>query len=149
VAEFFDFNTRLKTLPRLKGRQPDVTRVDPLINYPPTQVPWPGLDGRFTSTFAALETGYLKVDTPGRYRLALSSSDGAQLWLDGSLLVDNNGIHPMRTRARTLRLSAGLHPLRVVYFDRTGSAGLVLSWSGPGVAQQVIPAGNLVQSVFT
>jgi glucose/arabinose dehydrogenase len=148
VAEFFDFTTRLKTLPRLRGRRPDVARVDPLIDYPPTQVPWSGLDGRFASTFAALETGYLKVDTPGRYALALSSSGGSQLWLDGSLLVNNDGIHPMRTRAHTIRLSAGLHALRVTYFDNTDSPGLVLSWSGPGVAKQVVPAGNLFQRPF-
>jgi glucose/arabinose dehydrogenase len=149
LAEFFDFATPLKTLPRLRRRRPDVTRVDPLIDYSPTQVPWPGLDGRFASTFAALETGFLKVDVPGRYRFFLASSDGSQLWLGGSLVINNNGLHPMRTRARTVRLSAGLHPLRVVYFDNTGSAGLVLSWSGPGIVPQVIPAANLFLSPFS
>jgi hypothetical protein len=148
VAEFFDFRTRLKTLPRLSGRRPAVARVDPIIDYSPAQVPWPGLDSRFASNFAARETGYLKVNTPGRYTFALSSSDGSQLWLDGALVVDNNGIHPMRTRSRTLRLSAGVHALRVVYFDSSGSPGLILSWRGPGLAQQVIPAGNLVETPF-
>jgi glucose/arabinose dehydrogenase len=143
VAEFFDFTTPLKSLPRLRGRIADVTRVDPLINDSSTQVPWPGLDGRFASTFASLETGYLKVDTPGRYRLFLSASDGARLRLDGSLVVDNSGIHPLRARAGTVRLSAGLHALRVEYFDNSGSPALVLAWSGPGIARQVVPAGNL------
>jgi glucose/arabinose dehydrogenase len=149
VAEFFDFNTRLKAIPRLSGRGPTVARIDSVINYPPTQVPWSGLDGRFAGTFAALETGYLKVDIPGRYTLFLDSSDGSQLRLDGSLVIDNNGLHPMRTRARTVRLSAGLHRLRVEYFDNSGSAGLILSWSGPGITRQVVPAGNLFPSPFS
>jgi hypothetical protein len=125
-----------------------VARIDPLIAYAPTQVPWPGLDGRFASTFAALETGFLKVDTSGRYTLALSSSDGSQLWLDGALLINNNGVHPMRTRARTIRLSTGLHALRITYFDNTDSPGLILSWSGPGIVQEVVPAGDLSRSRF-
>jgi len=42
-------------------------------------------------------------------------------------------------------LSAGYHALRVEYFENTGGAGLVLSWAGPGIAKQVVPASNLVQ----
>ena len=144
-AEFFDFTTRLKKLPNLGGRVADVTRTDALIDYRPTGSPWPGLDGRFANTFASRQTGYLEVDTAGRYTLDLRSSDGSKLWLDGKLLINNDGLHPMRQRSRTVALFAGLHSLRVDYFENTGKAGLIVSWAGPGIAKQVISAANLFQ----
>jgi hypothetical protein len=146
-AEFFDFRKRLRALPNLQGRVPDVTRTDAVLAYAPTGTPWPGLDARFATTYATLHTGYLDVDTPGRYTLALSSSDGSKLWLDGKLLINNGGLHPLRTRTRTIRLSAGPHALRVEYFDNAARAALILSWSGPAIARQVVPAQSLFQSV--
>ena len=89
------------------------------------------------------ETGFLEVSTPGRYKLSLRSKDGAKLWLDGALLVNNGGIHPLRGRTKAVTLTAGLHTLRVESFANTGIAGLILSWSGPGIAKQVVPADHL------
>ena len=142
-AEFFDFTTRLKAMPNLAGRVADVTRTDAVIDYLPTRLPWAGLDARFADTFAARETGFLEVSTPGRYKLSLRSKDGAKLWLDGTLLVNNGGIHPLRERIKAVTLTAGLHTLRVEFFANTGVAGLILSWSGPGIAKQVVPANHL------
>jgi glucose/arabinose dehydrogenase len=142
-AEFFDFTTRLMAMPNLAGRVPDVIRTDAVIDYPPTRKPWAGLDARFTDTFAARETGLLEVSTPGRYRLSLRSKDGAKLWLDGALVLNNGGIHPLRQRTKALTLTAGLHSLRVEFFANTGVAGLVLSWSGPGIRRQIVPADHL------
>ena len=142
-AEFFDFTTRLKAMPNLAGRLADVTRTDAVLDYRPTRRPWAGLDARFADTFAARETGFLKVSTPGRYKLTLRSKDGAKVWLDGALLVKNGGIHPVRARVKAVTLTAGLHTLRVESFANTGVAGLILSWSGPGIATQVVPANHL------
>jgi glucose/arabinose dehydrogenase len=142
-AEFFDFRARLRALPSLAGRVADVTRIDPLIDYRRTGRPWPGLDARFAGTFAVRETGLLEISTPGRYKLTLRSQDGSRLWLDGSLLVNDGGIHPMRRRAGSLTLAAGLHTLRVESFASARAAGLILSWSGPGIPEQVVPADHL------
>jgi hypothetical protein len=145
-AEFFDFTTRLNTMPSLAGRVADVTRTDAVINYPPTRRSWAGLDTRFADTFAVRETGFLVVSNPGRYRLFLRSKDGANLWLDGVLLINNGGIHPLRERTRAVTLTAGLHTLQVESFANTGVAGLTLSWSRPRTAKRVIPADHLVHA---
>jgi hypothetical protein len=142
-AQFFAFTTRLKALPNLAGRLADVTRTDAVIDYRPTRRPWAGLDRRFAHAFAARETGFLEVSTPGRYKPSLRSKDGAKLWLDGALLINNGGIHPVRARIKAVTLTAGLHPLRVEFFANTGAAALTLSWSGPGIATQVVPADHL------
>jgi hypothetical protein len=49
----------------------------------------------------------------------------------------------MRERQGTRRLGLGYHPLRVEYFENGGDAGLILAYSGPGIAKQVVPAAAL------
>jgi glucose/arabinose dehydrogenase len=146
-AEFFDFTTRLKAMPNLAGRLADVTRTDAVLDYRPTTRPWVGLGARFANSFAARETGFLKVSTPGRYKLVLRSKDGAKVWLDGALLVNNGGLHPVRARVKSVTLTPGLHTLRVESFANTGVAALILSWSGPGIAKQVVPANHLFHAM--
>jgi hypothetical protein len=130
-------------MPNLTGRVADVARTDAVIGYLPTRRSWAGLDARFADNFAARETGFLEVSTSGRYKLSLRSKDGARLWLDGVLLVNNGGIHPVRQQIKAVTLTAGLHSLRVEFFANTGPAALILSWSGPGIATQVVPASHL------
>jgi glucose/arabinose dehydrogenase len=142
-AEFFAFTRRLKRMPNLNGRLASVTRTDALIDYVPTKRPWAGLDARFVNNFAVRETGILEVTTPGRFKFTLRAKDGAQLWLDGTRVINNGGIHAVSRRSNTVTLTAGPHDLRVDFFASTGIAALVLSWSGPGIPQQVVPASAL------
>jgi glucose/arabinose dehydrogenase len=143
-AEFFDYTTRLGRLPDLTGRVADVTLTDPSIHHPRTRRPWAGLGRRFADTFATRHTGYLKVDTAGRYTLSLKSNDGSRLWLDGKLLIVNDGVHRMLVRSKAISLTTGLHTLRVEFFENKGDAGLILSWAGPGIARQVVSPGSLL-----
>jgi glucose/arabinose dehydrogenase len=143
VAEFFHFTTRLRSMPGLAGRAADVTRIDAVINYPPTKLPWMGLDARFADRFAVRETGMLQTPILGRYKISLFSKDGARLWIDGVLVISNGGIHPPRALTKTIRLKPGQHGVRVEFFANTGLAGLILSWSGPGISKQVVPAAHL------
>ena len=122
-------------MPKLAGRVADVTRTDAVIDYLPSRLPWAGLDARFAGPFAVRETGFLEVSTPGRYKLSLRSRGGAKLWLDGNLLVNDGGIHRLRERTRSVTLTAGPHTLRVEYFANKGIAGLIMLWSGPGIAR--------------
>jgi glucose/arabinose dehydrogenase len=143
LAEFFKFTSRLRAMPNLAGRTPDVTRIDAMVDYPTTRQPWAGLDGRFVRRFAVRESGLIEIPTPGSYKLALFSKDGARLWIDGVLVINNGGIHPPRQRSRRVALRSGLHAIRIDFFANAGPAGLVLSWSGPGVPTQIVPAGDL------
>jgi glucose/arabinose dehydrogenase len=146
-AEFFDYTSGLSVLPDLSGRVADVIRTDTLINYASTSAAWTGLDARFADTFASRHTGFVRVDTAGSYTFYLNSDDGSKLWLDGELIINNDGLHSMRELSATRTLSAGYHSLRVEFFENGGGAGLVASWSGPGIAKQVIPASRLFQTV--
>jgi hypothetical protein len=145
-AEYFDLPGNVSSLPNLSGLTPDVIRTEKRILNRATTSPWPGLDGRFADTFASRHTGFLKVETAGSYTLFLTSDEGSRLWIDGQLVVDNDGLHRMRERSAVVELSAGYHELRIEYFENTGQSGLVLAWEGPGIARQVIPATNLART---
>jgi hypothetical protein len=94
-------------------------------------------------TFVSRHTGQIRINTAGSYTFYLSSDDGSKMWLDGALLINNDGIHGMGNVSNTVSLTAGNHSVRIEFFENTGGAGLIFSWSGPGIAKQVVPSSVL------
>jgi CubicO group peptidase (beta-lactamase class C family) len=82
--------------------------------------------------FAVEWTGLLSVPADGTYRFDLSSDDGSRLWVGPHLVVDNDGLHGTVTVAGEVALRAGLHRLRLGYFQRGGGESLALTWTRPG-----------------
>lgn len=63
----------------------------------------------------------------GTYRFTSYTDDGVRLWVDGRLLIDSwRGMRG--TRSGTVRLSEGVHEVRMEYFERTGVALARLTW---------------------
>jgi alpha-L-fucosidase len=88
-------------------------------------------------------TGFLEVPKDELYRFALASDDGSRLWIDGQLVVDNDGLHGTVEKQGARALAAGLHPIEVVWFNKTGGAELRLRWALPGAKFEPIPEGAL------
>ena len=80
------------------------------------------------------------VPQTGLNTLYLNSDEGSRLRIDGQTVVENDGLHGMTERSGTLGLAAGIHLLRIEYFERSGSQGLIASIEGPDMAKQVVPA---------
>jgi len=70
--------------------------------------------------------GAFRVGADDVYRFGLSSDDGSRLWVDGALLVDNDGLHSAQELFGSEALAAGWHTLRVEWFNATGGAELSL-----------------------
>jgi hypothetical protein len=85
----------------------------------------------------------LKVETSGRYHLMCASDDGTKVWLDGRLILDNDGPHGTSWVEAFALLDAGFHRLDVKYFQKTGGKTLELTWEGPGFNETAIPASAL------
>ncbi|MCG8553808.1 MAG: alpha-L-fucosidase, partial [Proteobacteria bacterium] len=86
---------------------------------------------------------WLRVPKTGMYRFHLSSDDGSRLWIGDKLLVDNDGLHSPRDKAGEVALQAGLHALRVAYFESGGHEVCELFYEGPGIAKRTLPAPDL------
>ena len=70
--------------------------------------------------------GYVRIPESDAWVFALTSDDGARLWIDGELVVDNDGLHSAEERRGASALAAGWHAFRVGYFNKTGGAELAL-----------------------
>ncbi len=104
---------------------------------------------RRADNFGIRFRGLLNVPAAGSYTFYLNSNDGAQLAIDGDLIVDNDGVHGATEVSGSRYLSAGMHDIEVRYFDATGAQMLNVSWRGPGIAKQLIPGSVLRQGFGT
>ena len=93
--------------------------------------------------YALQYTGYVTVPADGQYTFFTNSDDGSQLFIGSALVVDNDGNHDVRERSGTIGLQAGTHLLTVTYYQDGGGDQLSVSYQGPGVSKQAIPAASL------
>ncbi|MEM6724345.1 MAG: PA14 domain-containing protein [Bacteroidota bacterium] len=86
-----------------------------------------------------------KIDivTDGEYTFFTTSDDGSQLFINGQLIVDNDGLHGTRTRSGTINLTAGTYAIVVTFFEKGGGQNLSVKYAGPGVPEQIIPQAVL------
>jgi hypothetical protein len=81
-------------------------------------------------SFAAVFEGWIEVPVTGVYTFNLASDDGSRLTIDSNVLIDNDGIHGMRTLSGSLALMKGLHAIRLEFFQGKGGIGLELQAEG-------------------
>jgi len=89
--------------------------------------------------FSLIWEGFIRIEGGGIYEFFMGSDDGAWLYIDDQLLIDNGGIHGiMEKKARAL-LTTGVHRLKIKYFDNHGGAVFNLNWQPPGQQRGEIP----------
>ena len=77
---------------------------------------FPGIEERF-EWFAVRCSGSFSVENAGLYKFRTSSDDGMKLWIDGQLVLDNDGTHPPRVQGGQVDLTAGDHDMVIEYFQ--------------------------------
>jgi pimeloyl-ACP methyl ester carboxylesterase len=90
--------------------------------------------------------GYLYINTPGTYYFQTISSDGSRLELDGTVIINNDGVHGTRTNTSTaISLTAGPKRINVKYFELEEGHLLNVRYRGPdtGDLYVTIPASAL------
>ncbi len=77
---------------------------------------FPGISSRF-EWFAIDYKGYFKVKKPGKFDFRLVSDDGSRLYIDGKLVVDNDGVHATASASGSVQLRDSTHSIRLQYFQ--------------------------------
>lgn len=77
-----------------------------------------------TEKGGAVWEGWLKIEETGGYQFFTESDDGSQIFLDNSLIVNNDGLHGEQRREGLAFLEKGWHSFRLVYFNAGGGSGL-------------------------
>ncbi|TPG63711.1 T9SS C-terminal target domain-containing protein [Hymenobacter nivis] len=99
--------------------------------------------------YAMQYTGYVTVPTDGQYTFTTGSDDGSQLLIGSTLVVDNDGLHDYAERAGTIGLKAGTHAITIRYLQGAGGQRLTVSYQGPNLAKQTVPAAALQRATTT
>jgi len=118
-----------------------LTRIDPTINFDwAAGSPNPSIE---PDTFSVRWTGKVQIDHNETYTFSTLTDEGVRLWIDGHLVIDhwqtgaasNNG---------TMALTAGLHDIKVEFFEETGEAFVQLFWFSPSTPNAIIPQDHLL-----
>ncbi len=93
--------------------------------------------------FAFRFEGFIEIADNGGYVFYTASDDGSKLYINETLVVDNNGEHGWQERSGYIYLLPGRHTIRLDYFNNEGLFDLRASYSGPGISKKQIPVNQL------
>lgn len=114
-----------------------LTRVDAMIDFD-----WgrkPPVEGLGKEHYSVRWTGRIAVKETGDYQFSVYCDDGAKLWIDDKLIVNDWNTHPGRTTtASPLHMEAGkAYELKLEYFQDINGAEVRLGWKKPGAVYEV------------
>lgn len=122
--------------PLVPGQTPNVDQKRGTIDWS-TSADFAGYSAQFlVECFASLD-----IPTAGSYEFRLTSDDGSELWIDETLVIDHDGLHAATAMDGSIALSAGLHPMKLRFFQSGGGFALKLEWRPPGATNfATVPA---------
>lgn len=113
-------------------------RIDPVISFE-----WSGQHPVPATVFSVRWEGYIVIapTEAGPYIFSLRSDDASWLYLDGTLVVDNGGIHTALLRSGQVDLTPGPHQIRIDYAELAPSLSLIrLEWRRPNGQAGTVPS---------
>ena len=81
------------------------------------------------------------IDIPenNKYTFFTRSDDGSKLFIDGGLLVDNDGDHGVREKSGSKELEKGNHIIEVLWFNGGGNGWLDVYIQSEKLVKQIVP----------
>ncbi len=92
-------------------------------------------------------SGFIKIEKNGEYVFSLNSDDGAFLFIENRLIVDNGGAHGSLEKSGKLYLEKGLHAFSLKYFNLIDIGNVNLRWAELNNTQ-VAPLVQIPETVF-
>jgi hexosaminidase len=86
--------------------------------------------------------GFIQIDSPGFYTFELSSSCGSGFYVDGELLIDNDGFFYTKGKQCSVQLKKGFYPITVKYFNSIYGSNLRLYYQRPGSEKMEVFPGE-------
>lgn len=129
LGEIFTTGLPMTDFPNFDALPPVISRIDTGIDFNAGSGFFPGTP--FSDEFAARWTGQILANISGNYTFYLASDDGSRLFIDNQLVIDNGGLHANVELNNTVKLNAGVHSIRVEFFEHTGAANVSLNYTSP------------------
>lgn len=106
-----------------------------------------GTFGNDGEEYGARVTTTLDVATGGTYTFTTTSDDGSILFINGTQVVNNDGLHGTQTASGTIDLEPGQFEITVLFFENSGADDLSATISGPDTGNVALslndPAVNI------
>ncbi len=118
---------------------PDWSKLTPTRSTTTTTI-----DSLPNENFGRRYRGLIVAGVTDVYTFSLNSDDGSRLWIDGKLVVDNDGLHGAVTKMGSAPLAKGAHKIEIGWFNQTGGAALDLKWGRVGHALHTPTVQELV-----
>jgi hypothetical protein len=90
--------------------------------------------------FGIAFSGFIAAPADGDYTFKMQDDSGATFRIHDATVIDDDFPHTGKPVSGTIRLAAGRHAFRLYYRHQTGPMNLSLSYWGPGISEQGIPA---------
>jgi PA14 domain len=90
----------------------------------------------------ALITGFIRFEKAGTYGFDVTSNDGVRVEIGDKLLYEDPTVHSDDTSDRIdVKIDQpGWYPIRILYYEKKGTATLVLRWVPPPADPKAKPA---------
>lgn len=123
---------RLTTIPSLIGKIPQAKGTSFEISSDEVK------EEIKSNTAVRFKTNFV-VEKEGTYRLYTRSDDGSKLWVNTTLVVDNDGDHGVIEKDGEISLLPGSYPLEVIWFNGGGGSWLDVYYQTDGIPKQILP----------
>jgi len=124
------------------AKRPDVKSLKPVNNGKSYEINVQNISKR-EDHVAIIFNGFIEILQDGDYRFYATANDGCVLSINNTVIVDNAGYKGKKERLNSVTLTAGKHPLEILYFENTGSESIDVMYEGPGIIKQPIPPSVL------
>jgi len=117
---------------------PLFTRADGTVNFNWDYTPPAPSMGN--TNYSIMWSGTVEAAYSENYTFYTRTSDGARLWVNGEMLVNDWVTQPATEESWSIPLQAGRqYPIVMEYFDNTAASTAVLSWASASQPKEVIP----------
>jgi hypothetical protein len=89
-------------------------------------------------------SGLIEIPADGQYTLFVSGDDAVTLYIDDAAIASCN--YQVGEKSGNVTLTAGLHPITLDYVNGCCGRDLAVSWQGPSITKQAIPAARLFRT---
>jgi len=144
LAEAFTIEATTDKLPDLSALSPSALFIAKSVDATAT-TPLAGAPSTLKAPVALRFTGSLNVTVGDEYRLCTTSSDGSQLLIEDTMVVDNDGTRAeAKEVCELVNLEAGEYTLEVRSFHVSGPVLISATWAvGKDGTPSPIPGRNL------
>lgn len=102
------------------------------------------IGGVGNDNFSVRWTGQVEAQFTESHSFIVNANDGARLWINGQLLIDQFEAGSLSDETATIDLVAGRkYDIQLEYLEVTGNASLSLEWSSESLPREVVPTSQL------